>query len=102
MWRNFSVRRRVKLTRVNKIEAMYERPRVNVKVERGSTFAFTFGLSFIASILFARVKSTCVRMEKLRDSGNQPLAVEQTTLKLGKRRFLVTTLYFPVRLPTIS
>ena len=45
MWRNFSVRRHVKLTRVNKIEAMYERPRVNVKVERGSTFAFTFGLS---------------------------------------------------------
>ena len=102
MWRNFSVRRHVKLTRVNKIEAMYERPRVNVKVERGSTFAFTFGLSYIASILFTRVKLTCVRMEKLRDSGNQPLAVKQTTLKLGQRKFLVTTLYFPVRLPTIS
>ena len=102
MSRNFSLRRHVKLTRVNKIEAMYERPRINVKVERGSTFAFTFGLSYIASILFTRVKHTCVRMEKLRGSGNQPLAVEQTTLNMVQRRFLVTTLYFPVRLPTIS
>ena len=76
---------------------MYERPCVNVKVERGSTFTFTCGLSYIASILFMRVL-----MEKLRDSGNQPLAVEQTKLKLVQRRFLVTTLYFPVRLPTIS
>ena len=56
--RNFSVRRHVKLTRVNKIEAVYERPRVNVKVERGSTFSFTFGLSYIASILFTSVNAT--------------------------------------------
>ena len=76
---------------------MYERPCVNVKVKRGSTFTFTCGLSYIASILFTRV-----RMGKLRESGNQPLAEEQTTLKLVQRRFLVTTLYFPVRLPTIS
>ena len=34
--RNFSVR-----TRVNTIEATFERSRVNVKVERGSTFTFT-------------------------------------------------------------
>ena len=26
---------------VNEIQAMYERPRVNVKVERGSTFTYT-------------------------------------------------------------
>ena len=58
------MRTHVDFTRANKIEAMYERPQVNVKVERGSTFAFTFGLSFIASILFTRVKLTCVRMEK--------------------------------------
>ena len=31
--RNFSVQTHVKFTRVNEIEAMYERPRVNVKVE---------------------------------------------------------------------
>ena len=36
--------------------------RVNVKVERSSTLTFT------------RVKFTCVRMEKLHDGGNQPLA----------------------------
>ena len=29
------------VTRVNKIEVMYDRPRVNIKVEQGSTFAFT-------------------------------------------------------------
>ena len=31
---------------------MYERPRVNVRVERGSTFTFMRGLSYIASIFF--------------------------------------------------
>ena len=46
---------------------MYERPRINVKVEPRSTITFTRGLSYIASIVF-----TCVRMEKLRVSGNQP------------------------------
>ena len=42
----------VNFTHVNKIEAMYERPRVNVRVERGSTFTFMRGLSYIASISF--------------------------------------------------
>ena len=36
---------------------MYEKPRVNVKVERGSTFTFTRGFSCITSILiFTHVK----------------------------------------------
>ena len=43
---------------------MYERPRVNVNVERGSTFSFTRGLPYIVSISFTRVKFTCVRTEK--------------------------------------
>ena len=47
----------VKFTCVNKMEAMYEGPRVNVKVERGSTFTFTC----IVSISLTRVKFTCVR-----------------------------------------
>ena len=42
----------VNYTRVNKIEAMYERPRVNVRVDRGSTFTFMHGLSYIDSISF--------------------------------------------------
>ena len=45
--------------RVNKIEVMevmYERPRVNVKVERDSTFVFTRDPTYIASILFTRVE----------------------------------------------
>ena len=50
--RNFSVRTRVHFTRVKKrIEAMYERPRINVKVEPRSTLTFTRGLSYITSIL---------------------------------------------------
>ena len=61
---NFYLRTHVNFTRVNKIEIMYERSRVNVKVEP-ETFTFTRGLSYIASILF-----TCVRKEKLRDSLN--------------------------------
>ena len=62
MWRNFHVR-----TGINKIEVMYDRPRViNVKVERGSTFAFTRDLPYIASISFTRVKFTYVSTLKLR------------------------------------
>ena len=70
---NFYTRTHVNFTRVNKIEAMYGRSRVRVKVERGLTFTFTRGLSYIASISFIHVKFTCVRTEKLRDSANQPL-----------------------------
>ena len=51
--RNFYVRTRVKLTCVNKIEAMYERPRVNVEVEPRSTFTFTRDLSYIASLFLS-------------------------------------------------
>ena len=65
---NFYTRTHVNFTRVNKIEAMYGRSRVRVKVERGLTFTFTRGLSYIASISFMHVKFTCVR-----DSANQPL-----------------------------
>ena len=43
------MRTHVNFTRVNKIEAMYGRPYVNVKVERGSSLTFT-------RILFTRVK----------------------------------------------
>ena len=59
---------------------MYGRSRVRVKVERGLTFTFTRGLSYIASISFMHVKFTCVRTEKLRDSANQPL------LSRGRRK----------------
>ena len=41
---------------VNKIETMYGRSDVNVKVERGSTFTFTRGFSYIVSILYTHVK----------------------------------------------
>ena len=47
----------VKFTRVNEIETMYERPRVNVKVERGSTFTYTRDLPYVVFILFTRVRT---------------------------------------------
>ena len=53
--RNFSMGTHVKCTRVNEIEAKYERPRVNVKVERGSTFTFTRDLPYTVFVLFTRV-----------------------------------------------
>ena len=59
-------------TRVKKIETMYGRSRVHVKVEPCSTFTFTLGLSYIVAVSFTHVNFTCVRTEKLRDSGNQP------------------------------
>ena len=37
---------------VNEIEAMYESPRVNVKVERGSTFRYCICLTFRTMSLF--------------------------------------------------
>ena len=50
--------RKFSFTRVNIMEPKYERPQVNVKVERGSTFTFTWNLPDIASIIFTRVKFT--------------------------------------------
>ena len=49
-------------TRVNKTEATFEKPRVNVKFERSSTFTFTRDRAYIAFILF-----TFVGTEKLPD-----------------------------------
>ena len=43
--RNFYVHTRVNFTRINKIDKMYGRSRVKVKVEPRSTFTFTRGLS---------------------------------------------------------
>ena len=63
--RIFSVRTHVKFTRVNEQEAMYERPRANMKVEEGSTFTLTRNLPYIVSIVFTRVKFTCVRTYKI-------------------------------------
>ena len=54
------------------IEVMYERPRVNVQVKRGSTLTYTLDFPFNISILNTRVRFTCVRAEKLLDSGNPP------------------------------
>ena len=58
---NFYVLSHVKFIRVNKLEAMYERPRVNVKVERGLVFTFTRDLPYIASNLFIHVIFTRLR-----------------------------------------
>ena len=58
------MRTHVNFTRENKIEAMYGKSRVNVKVEPRSTFTFTRGLLFTVSISFTPVKCTCVRAEK--------------------------------------
>ena len=70
------MRTHVNFTSVNEMQAMYERPRVNVKVERRSTFTFTRDTSYIASSLLTRVKFTCVRtLVKLRGSSLRSMAV---------------------------
>ena len=71
---------RVIFTRVNKMEAMDGRSRVSVKVERGSAFTFTGGLSYISSILFTLVNFTCIRTKKLRDSGTLTLWLFQNEI----------------------
>ena len=42
-------------THVNKIEATCKVSRVNVEVERGSTFTFMHDLSYMTSVLFTRI-----------------------------------------------
>ena len=48
----------VKFTCINEIQAIYGRPRLKVKVQRGSTFTFKGDLPYITSISFKRVKIT--------------------------------------------
>ena len=50
--RNFSMRTHVDFTRANKIEAMYEWPQVNVKVEPRSTFTLNLRVAFHTLPLF--------------------------------------------------
>ena len=51
---NLRERTRVKFSRVNKIEVMYDRPRVKVKLSEGSTFTFTRDLPYIV-LLYLRL-----------------------------------------------
>ena len=55
------------------------------KVELRSSFTFRRGLSYIASISFKHVNFKCVRREKLRDNGNQPVR-HRTAKHLGVRK----------------
>ena len=53
----------VNVTCVNETDAMYEKPRVNVKVERVLTFTYTLHLPYIVSVSFKGVKFTRVRTQ---------------------------------------
>ena len=71
--RNFYVCTHVNFVWAHKKNTIYGRSRVNVKVEPRSTFMFTRGLSYIASISFTHVNFTCVRTEKLGNKINPKL-----------------------------
>ena len=53
---NSYVQTHLTFTRVNKIDDMYDRSRVNLKVEPRSTFTFSRDLLYIVSTLFTCVK----------------------------------------------
>ena len=53
------MRARVKFWRVNKMEVMYDRPRVKVKLSEGSTLMLTRDLPFIV-LLYLRLLNLCV------------------------------------------
>ena len=80
----------VNFTRVNEIEAMYGRSRVNAKVEPRSTFTFiTRGLSYrsyITSILFTRVRTSKLRdiLRLLFERGSMSYDLAICTIKLTK------------------
>ena len=64
-WRNFYVRTCVKFTFANKIEAMYERSHVSLKVANSLNFTFNLNTLYLASILFTWLKFTVnVRSQK--------------------------------------
>ena len=53
----------VNVTCVNETDALYEKPRVNVKVERVLTFTYTRHLPYIVSVSFKGVNFTRVRTQ---------------------------------------
>ena len=59
----------VNFIRVNRIEARHKLLNLNVKLSEGSVFTFTCDPSYFASILFANVNFTHL---KLRNSENPP------------------------------
>ena len=69
----------VNFARVNKIVAMYERPRVNVKVERVSTFTFMRDLpnDALESLSF-----TCIRQTS--DSSREFLKKKNEQIKTAQ------------------
>ena len=75
-------------TCVNKVEAIYGRSRFNVNLYSRSTIVFTGGLSYIASILFARVKITRQWKYTLRGS-SVVHGTEMTTCPACLKRFLL-------------
>ena len=94
---------RVIFTRVSKIEAMYTRPRVSVKVERGSTFTFTRGLSYIASISFMHVnsgkitrqcKSTLTQPSKKKDAVEHETRETSTVRENDERKSNVLSCFY--------
>ena len=68
---------------------MYERSRVNGKVERGSTFTLSRDLPYIVFILFTRVNFTKVLTSNIRDSGNHLNFLKPPSLTpLAKREMI--------------
>ena len=59
---NFYLCTHVNVTRVNKIEAVYQRSCVNVEVEPHSTLTFTRGLLYIASNSFTHRRKIYVHV----------------------------------------
>ena len=71
----------VPVTRVNEIEALYERRRLNVQVERGSPFTSTRELPYNASILFTRQWKSTLREKNTKKGFVTPFETETNTVK---------------------
>ena len=96
------MRTHLHFTRVNKIETMYGRSRVNVKVEPRSSFMFKRGLSYIASVSFTHANFTCVCREKLRDRTARHLCVTNKTGLLLVRFVFTAMLSGPLQKISIN
>lgn len=80
---NFKVSTHVNLQRVNKLETLYGRSRLYIKVELlRLRVVYRNRLSYIALISFMHINFTCVGKEKFSDIGIQPL---DTNMKMQRK-----------------
>ena len=96
--RNFYVRTDINFNwlYVRKLETMYRRSDVNVKVERGSTFTFTRGFSYIVSLclLARKIGLACYKFYRNFSFGRSYISrLARLVRRMNKKQSLLTIVF---------